>query len=277
MHALRVDYFWTLKAPELHLYFVGDIHAGSVACDIEQLDEDIAKIKRDKLARVVLMGDLGEFIKRSDKRFDPASIWGWLNERSDMAEAQAQWVVDRFKPVREKIVCLLSGNHEDKIRLAREHDIHQRIRIGLGVPSLGYYGMIRFSLKRVESAKDHRALDVACHHGMGAGTTDGAVLTTLHKLLAIYDADLVAMGHRHKRLHVEPEQIRFCGGAEPTTTARQRMAVCSGTYLNTFAPNVDTYSGKAGYQPTRTGCVMVRVLLPTDTHGGQDAQLRVEF
>lgn len=270
MHALKVDYIWDRQAPFLHLYFLGDVHAGAKGCDVDKLMEDLQTIKADKLARVVLMGDLGEFIKRSDKRYDPRAIWPELNAESDIAELQARWIIETLYPIKNKILGAVSGNHEDSIRRHYEHDIHQRVRIGLDAEDLGYYGIIRLSCKRDGAPKDSHDLDVAVHHGYGGGATDSSVALTLHRLLSSYDADICAMGHRHHRIHVEADMQRFVAGKDPYVSGRTRIGICSGTYMNTFVKDVDTYSGRKGFQGVRTGCALVKVKIPEMT-------MRVEF
>jgi hypothetical protein len=270
LHTLKVEHWWAKKSDELHLYFMGDIHAGARACDVDRLDADIDRIRHDREARVILMGDLADCIKRSDKRFDPEAMWPWLLERSDIAAAQVDWLLERLSPIKGKIMCAVSGNHEDHIRMDWEQDIHDRIRVGLGVPSMGYYGIVRVSARRKDNPNDTYAIDIAVHHGFGGGTTAGGVLTTLERMLAVYDCDIAAMGHRHKRLHLCLQTIRYCANRQdPRIDARTRIGLCAGTYLATFAPGTDTYSGKKGYQPSPTGCAMVRVRLP-------DCEMRVE-
>lgn len=88
--------------------FLGDLHVGSDGFSENQLSAYIKWIKEHPHIRVVLMGDLVEV----------GDLSKYLQAQTENFKKQIKRVVSLLWPIRNQIVCILEGNHEE--RYARE-------------------------------------------------------------------------------------------------------------------------------------------------------------
>ena len=91
----------------LHIYAIGDVHVGSAQFDEDAIKKKIQIIHDDPYAVVCLCGDLGDF--------------GLKNSRTNIYQAtltpqeQVQYIRKLFDPIKDKIIALVPGNHEERI------------------------------------------------------------------------------------------------------------------------------------------------------------------
>lgn len=91
----------------LHIYAIGDVHVGSPEFDQSAIKKKLDIIKNDKYGVVCLCGDLADYGLKNSKSnvyfqtMDPAS--------------QQEYVYELFKPISNKIVSAVPGNHEERI------------------------------------------------------------------------------------------------------------------------------------------------------------------
>jgi hypothetical protein len=184
------------------LYDIGDLHVGSLGFHEEAFLHTREEILQDKNARVVLGGDLIECIAVDDYRFQL--------ETTDLeiprAGQQARRVIDLFRPIADRIVVSIEGNHEWKIRqhvLIMEHICRE-----LEVP----YGTFTCKI----SYRDKHGLQFKHYttHGFKSiGSTAGDVIVregrikqqNKEKLMnKCADAYLMTRHHNHKLVLSEP-------------------------------------------------------------------------
>jgi UDP-2,3-diacylglucosamine pyrophosphatase LpxH len=190
---------------------ISDTHIGSADVDEDLLKEHVEEIRQDKNARVIFLGDVGDLIDWRDKRFQ-AGMWperymDAMHAEGGIPSETVAHAVEIFAPIRDKIWCWLSGNHEFTIRSKMDREIGSEIAAQLGVEYLGYGGYLRVQWKRASSgAKGAEHVTVFdLHHGWQGGRTTGAKVNQLEKHLGESDADVVLRGHSHDRLaHIFP-------------------------------------------------------------------------
>lgn len=95
---------------KLHAYAIGDVHVGSPQFNEKAIKKKIDIIKNDELACLCLLGDLGDFALRNSR----SNIY----QATMQPKEQVDYIYSLFYDVRDKIVCAVSGNHEE--RLIRE-------------------------------------------------------------------------------------------------------------------------------------------------------------
>ena len=90
------------KGDTISIYPIGDIHAGTIHCVESDIKEKIREIKENPLAFWIGMGDLGEFITPSDKRWEPSAfaIAKWI-QPDNIAECQRKWLKNLLKPIKD--------------------------------------------------------------------------------------------------------------------------------------------------------------------------------
>ena len=128
---------YKISSPKFKLYAISDIHAGTIHCVEDKIQDKVAQIAKEKDAYWIGVGDYGEFITPHDKRFDPSqkSIADWI-KTDDIAHCQEEWITKLFDPIRKKCIGLLYGNHEDNIRKYNNTNVQEHICDNLGVDNL---------------------------------------------------------------------------------------------------------------------------------------------
>ena len=99
---------------DINLHIIGDSHYGNNSFDRKLFEEAILKVDKDPNARVVFNGDMLEFIPDGYK----------ISQRGQTLTCEDQLIefVDMVMPIREKIICIIRGNHEFR-SLAAGNDV----------------------------------------------------------------------------------------------------------------------------------------------------------
>ena len=91
----------------IHLYALGDVHVGAENFNEDAIRKKIDIIKSDPIGVVSVCGDLGDFGLRNSK----TNVM-----RATMSpDAQIDYIYELFLPIKDKIVSLVPGNHEERI------------------------------------------------------------------------------------------------------------------------------------------------------------------
>lgn len=180
---------------DVSVVLTGDWHYGNKKCDETALRNWINWIKKTK-SYVILMGDLME-----------DSIPAWkdglgMPEQIKTPDEQFDDIFEILFPIRDRILCAVSGNHENRIyhcskRLfGYEIDPIKDLCLKLGVPFL----------EDSEEDESYFILNVnniqyafSIFHGKGASQNPRMLpikASTIHT-----DSDIVAIGHSHQLYH----------------------------------------------------------------------------
>jgi len=91
----------------IHLYALGDIHVGSEQFDDASVRKKVRIIQDDEVAAVSLCGDLGDYgLKNSKTNIYQATM---------QPKEQQEYIYELFKPIKDKIVSAVPGNHEERL------------------------------------------------------------------------------------------------------------------------------------------------------------------
>ena len=91
----------------LRVYAIGDVHVGSPEFDERAIKEKIKRIKEDPFGVVSLCGDLADYgLKNSLTNVYKATM---------TPREQQRYVFELFKPITDKIISCVPGNHEERI------------------------------------------------------------------------------------------------------------------------------------------------------------------
>lgn len=267
VHGSRSDVF--------RIWYVSDIHWMSKACAEERVRHDIKIIKNDPRSYWIGGGDYCEFIGHTDKRFDPDCVADWvrIKDMGDLGRVGMKQLRDLFKPIRNKCLGLLIGNHEKRYELVTEQEsLHHWLCTELDVPNLEYSALFdllfvrrprlsvpKLQLKsppRVHGARER--FRIFAHHGAGFAQTPGGKLNKLIQFMQSFDADIYFCGHVHDKVSRKEPAI---GANEACNklVERERLGVVSGSYLKTYQQNVTTYGEQRGYRPTSLGAAVVNI------------------
>ena len=100
------------EVPSATLYAIADVHLGAEEADIGAFENLLLSIKADPTAHIVLHGDLIDNGLKSSVTNVYRATMRPAEQKREMAQM--------LEPVRDKIVCILPGNHEG--RSSKESD-----------------------------------------------------------------------------------------------------------------------------------------------------------
>jgi predicted phosphodiesterase len=121
---------------------------------------------------------------------------------------QIQTAVDLFEPVKNKILCINSGNHENRTYRKEGIDLMAIVAKQLGVydrySKESSFLFVRFG----EKSNSHKESNgsgkvrklcytIYCNHGSGGGRKEGAKAIRLADMASIVDADIYIHSHTH--------------------------------------------------------------------------------
>lgn len=176
---------------------VSDVHLGAQEC----YEKDWDKFCRDLLDRkntyIVLVGDL---VNNGIK----SSVTNVYEERMRPKEQKSR-MVRNLTPIRERILCAVSGNHEARNLREVDNDITYDIMTKLDLEDI-YREDIAF-LKLQFGRKESNGLrnptyTFAITHGNGSSIYTGASATKAERFgMAIDGIDCLVVGHTHKPMN----------------------------------------------------------------------------
>lgn len=191
METIKIDLPKALCSVEIHPF--ADLHIGDKHCDTESIKSRIADVMDKENAYIILNGDI---INNATKTSVSDS---YAEELSPME--QITRFVELFEPVKDKILCLTSGNHENRTYNKEGVDITRLCARELGVEKryskTGALVFLKFGCKTIGNHGDKMLYTIYCNHGSGGGRKEGAKAIRLADMACIVDADIYVHSHTH--------------------------------------------------------------------------------
>lgn len=191
METIKIDLPKTLCSVEVHPF--ADLHIGDKHCDIESVKKRIEVVKEKENAYIILNGDI---INNATK----TSISDSYAEELTPME-QISRFVELFEPIKEKILCVTSGNHENRTYNKEGIDITRLCARELGAENryskTGALVFLKFGCKAGMNHGRALTYTLYCNHGSGGGRKEGAKAIRLADMACIVDADIYIHSHTH--------------------------------------------------------------------------------
>jgi hypothetical protein len=162
---------------------------------------------------------------------------------------QKKRCIELFKPVQNKTICLITGNHEETIHKYLQEDITHNICDELKIPYAGYHCYVVLTFMRGPTTR--RQYVIHAWHGSGAAQTEGARLNRLVRLVNDIQADIYLMGHLHAMTQHTPDRLTFRNGRIKSI---KLAATITGSWLKAYTQGKSSYAEEKGYKPSRIGC-----------------------
>jgi predicted phosphodiesterase len=218
---------------------MADLHIGDSQCDYKLVLERIEYIKNTKNAYCILDGDLMDTAI--------ASSIGDTYASALQPMEQLKHCVKIFEPIKDKILAVLPGNHENRVYRADGIDLTEIMCAQLGIPER--YSpttallFIRFGDKGGKYHNRTQTYTLYATHGSGGGRKEGGKVNRLADLASIVDADIYVHAHTHLPLIFRESYFRV-NMSQSTATAVDKLFVnCSASL------NYGGYGDKAGFKP----------------------------
>lgn len=191
---------------ELRILPLADLHVGDIHSDFKKVQEWLAYIHDNENVYCILNGDLMDAAIKSSI----GDIYG----ASLQPMEQLKHCVSIFEPVKDKILCVTPGNHEQRIYRSDGLDLTQIFCNQLGISSLYSPASVLLFI-RFGEANPHRhnrkiCYTLFCVHGAGSGRMEGGKVNRLMQLGNICDADVYVHSHTHLPAVVKNSYYRVC-------------------------------------------------------------------
>jgi UDP-2,3-diacylglucosamine pyrophosphatase LpxH len=256
METLSIRKTYSSRSEIFNLYPLGDVHLGAKGVDRDLLHKTIEFIKNDDKAIVFCMGDMVDAVFPDDRRWDARTVDSryTVEDLADFGMAQLRDAEEVLEPIKDKIVCFFTGNHEEKIAKKHGLDVTKRLALEFGKPYMGYSGFVRINFARGSSSN---TLNVYMHHGRGSGRSLGSAARTLESVMNMFEADVYMMGHIHNKCTIKRPLLRMSKSGD--LVHKERIGAFSGSFLKTYVKGTSTYPEVGQYPPSELGTVCIRV------------------
>ena len=236
MKAIRCDLPYT---EQIEIHPMADLHIGDSMCDFKGIMERIEYIKNTPNAYCVLDGDLMDTAICS-------SIGDTYGANLQPME-QLKMCVKIFEPIKDKILCVLPGNHENRVYRSDGLDITELMCAQLGIPEK--YSpttallFIRFGKRCATHHHRPQLYTVYVTHGSGGGRKEGGKVNRLADLASIVDSDIYIHAHTHLPVVFKESFYRVSG-------SNSSVALVDKLFINTAASlNYVGYGDRQGFKP----------------------------
>lgn len=187
------------------IYPIADVHLGAMEHAEEEWKTFLKKVENEN-AYLILAGDLLNNGIRSCKFVNP------FDEAIRPRDAKRR-MVEYLKPIKDRILCVVSGNHERRTYRDDDQDLTYDICAKLDIEHLYRENIAYMKLmcgKRKNNGKDrYRATYAfAVTHGSGGGIYTGASVNRNERFGNVIDGlDCFVTAHSHKGFVSKPAKI----------------------------------------------------------------------
>ena len=197
MKTIKIDLPRELDRIELHVF--ADEHLGDEQCDVKRLMQRIEYVKNTPCAFCILNGDIIDNATKTSIGDTYAQVFNPME--------QIQRAVEIFGPIKDKILCITHGNHENrtykKEGINLSYLIAKQLELAERYTPTSAVLFIRFgeSTHMVESngsgKKRKMCYTLYVLHGSGGGRKEGAKAIRLADMASIIDTDIYIHSHTH--------------------------------------------------------------------------------
>ena len=198
METIKLELPRELSQIEIHTF--ADEHFGDEHCDVKRLLSRIEHVKNTPNAYCILNGDI---IDNATK----TSIGDTYTQVFNPME-QLQKAVEIFAPIKDKILCVTHGNHENRTYKKEGINLSYLMAAQLGLsdkytPTSAVlfirFGKVANGRKESSGSGNTRRVCYTIYvlHGSGGGRKEGAKAIRLADMASIVDTDIYIHSHTH--------------------------------------------------------------------------------
>lgn len=198
MKVIKIDLPQEITQLEIHPF--ADEHIGDDHCDIKRLLARIEYVKNTPNAYCILNGDILDNATKT-------SIGDVYVQEFNPME-QLRRAVELFSPIKDKILCITHGNHENRTYkkeginlsclIARQLGLDDRYSPTSAVLFIRF-GKVSRGAKETNGSGKVRKMCYTLYalHGSGGGRKEGAKAIRLADMASIIDTDIYLHSHTH--------------------------------------------------------------------------------
>lgn len=188
---------------EINIYPIADVHLGAVEHAETEWQAFLKRVEQEN-AYLILAGDLLNNSTRGTKFANP------FDEVLRPREAKMR-MVEYLKPLKDRILCVVSGNHEQRTIRDTDQDMTYDICSKLDIEHLYRENIAYMCVSvgtRTNNSKPESTYTFAVTHGSGGGIYTGAAVNRNERFGNVVDGlDCFIAGHVHKGFVSKPVKI----------------------------------------------------------------------
>lgn len=244
-----------LGGQDISIYPIFDVHLGSQECMEQEFIAFIQRIKETPNAYLILGGDLIDNGTRN-------SVTNVFRAKMFPSE-QKREMAKILEPVRDRILCLIPGNHERRNRdvdddpcydIAAKLDLESVYRENIAFVKI-QLGEKEYR-EKLGNGKFRPTYVIVVCHGAGGGFLTGGAVNRAERFSYIDGMDALIVGHTHKPFTTQPGKIYIdrqnnCVSVKPFKVISATSWLQYGGYAaqkmllpTSHCPQVLTLSGK---------------------------------
>lgn len=185
------------------IYPIGDVHLGSLEHNKKEWEKFIEVLRSEPDSYVILVGDLLNNAIRSSV----SNVYDDILRPREQKELMVKYL----EPIKHKILCAVSGNHERRSLKEVDNDPVYDIMCKLDLEDLYRQNMafmkIQIGTEEQIKKRQNTAYTFAISHGSSGGNV-GAVVNKNERFGSIIDGlDCMITGHSHKGAITKPAKL----------------------------------------------------------------------
>lgn len=245
MKVIKVDLPRELSSIEIHTF--ADEHIGDEHSDIKRVIDRIEYVKNTPNAYCILNGDIMDNATKTSIGDTYTQVF---NPMEQLAKA-----VELFEPIKDKILCITHGNHENRTYKKEGINLSRLIAKQLGIedrytPTSAVLfirvGELSSGWKESNGSGKIRQICYTLYvlHGSGGGRKEGAKAIRLADMASIIDCDIYIHSHTHLPMIMKQAYHRI----DPRNNA---VALVNKLFVNTAANlNYGGYGEAQAFKPS---------------------------
>lgn len=222
-------YSFGADVPEVTVYPLSDVHLGAEGAEVQAFYALVNQIAKEPNSYVTLQGDLIDNGTRNSVTNIFRATMPPSQQKREMAKA--------LEPIRDKILCLLPGNHERRSGKDADDDPMYDIAAKLDLEDRYREDMafIRIALGRNHTRSSNGkpySYMLSCTHGAGGGALPGAGINRADRFMQSMDGvDVFIHGHTHRPYCLRGSKL-VVDVQNKRVTRRPTLTMCAGSWLN---------------------------------------------
>jgi len=226
---------------KLELYVLADLHKGDKLSDKRKFEKWKDEVLAADNRFIILNGDLLNNAIANSK----SDIYGEDNTPNNALNS----LVDELKPLKDRILSITNGNHENRTYRLTSIDLMQRLARELDIEECYSEGAYLLYISFGKSqGRDCRKMIYSIYgkHGSQGGRKAGSKLNHVVEMSEIIDADIYLHSHTHVPI-VSKDVFYRCD------YRNRKVTEITHTYVNTNAfLGYGGYGENGGYKPGST-------------------------
>ncbi len=256
--------------------FFGDIHRDSPDHAHKKWQEFIQYAKSLKDTWFFGMGDYLDSTSTSEREclgnISSKMHDTFRNDIQALQLAKIELMANELKFMKGRIIGMLNGNHYFEFQSGINGD--QKLCELLGAKYLGVCSFVRLTF---DCYGRKHTRDIFAHHGAGSARLVGGSMNRVQQMAEGAEADILAMGHDHKRgaLPAQPRLfLNNCSRYGLRVEQREPILIRSGSYLASYKNNKTNYNVDACRPPSSLGHVEVLINVKTKDKTDVEIEMR---